>query len=485
MGGSKAFPDPKVQAAELKKRLLRNKGQGNSTSTNTSTTARISPATDTSPKSHPAPQSQPQPQFRAESAEIDALIKAHSNPDQPNRNTSSADHEPSDTTSEMLAQKGEFTADKPSTMLGRLGKYAITNGDTTQVTDELSGALVNKNTTAVINQLEDDDANDLHEWLNLTGFYDRQARKKKLERSRKLAQFEAEERRIRIESARVKADQERLELERRKLMDEDGDEALPTPPLAQTPQATSKTCTRATDLQQQSEEGPATKLPDEQASLPAVPADAPQKGENGKKDGTKDEAAARDKHVDMMDRNTDTRAPRPSSRAGHNDMGMHHGRDLSRRSASPSFGCDGLGYDNNEEGYERNYGHNSYRDNTSGEHRGGSNHRGTDWYRMPSPHHGAMAYPKHVDLGGRGETRFFIVKSFTHDNVKQCMEDGTWATHRQHEKLFSDAFLHCKNVILVFSVNQSRAFQGYVSIVHVSVRYCSDRPLILTYGRPE
>jgi hypothetical protein len=37
-----------------------------------------------------------------------------------------------------------------------------------------------------------------------------------------------------------------------------------------------------------------------------------------------------------------------------------------------------------------------------------------------------------------------------------------WTTQKENGKTFNTAFLTCKNVVFVFSVNHSRAFQGYV-----------------------
>ncbi|KAK3692303.1 YT521-B-like domain-containing protein [Podospora appendiculata] len=65
------------------------------------------------------------------------------------------------------------------------------------------------------------------------------------------------------------------------------------------------------------------------------------------------------------------------------------------------------------------------------------------------------------DLGGKGDTRFFIVKSFNEDNVLKCMEDGVWATQTKNGQLLTTAFANCQNVILFFSINKSRAFQGF------------------------
>lgn len=57
-----------------------------------------------------------------------------------------------------------------------------------------------------------------------------------------------------------------------------------------------------------------------------------------------------------------------------------------------------------------------------------------------------------------------MIKSWNHDNVEISQRDGTWATQLQNEELFTDAFNKCRNVVLVFSVNKSMAFQGYVCL---------------------
>ncbi|KAL1839454.1 hypothetical protein VTJ49DRAFT_1492 [Mycothermus thermophilus] len=97
-------------------------------------------------------------------------------------------------------------------------------------------------------------------------------------------------------------------------------------------------------------------------------------------------------------------------------------------------------------------------------HHAGDNRRGGFSYRGGDRYHEAdrrLSYPIPVDLGRKGDTRFFIVKSFNDENVRRCMEDGLWTTQVQNEKMLSDAFAQCKNVILFFSVNKSKAFQGY------------------------
>lgn len=58
--------------------------------------------------------------------------------------------------------------------------------------------------------------------------------------------------------------------------------------------------------------------------------------------------------------------------------------------------------------------------------------------------------------------RYFIIKSWNHENVQVSQRDGTWATQSHNVETFVEAFKTCRNVILVFSVNKSMAFQGYV-----------------------
>ncbi|KAH0563255.1 hypothetical protein GP486_002179 [Trichoglossum hirsutum] len=63
--------------------------------------------------------------------------------------------------------------------------------------------------------------------------------------------------------------------------------------------------------------------------------------------------------------------------------------------------------------------------------------------------------------GRKGDTRYFMVKSFNSENVTQAQEEDVWATQEKNAELFSEAFRNTRNVILIFSVNKSAAFQGY------------------------
>ncbi|KAL9045804.1 MAG: hypothetical protein Q9214_001218 [Letrouitia sp. 1 TL-2023] len=60
-----------------------------------------------------------------------------------------------------------------------------------------------------------------------------------------------------------------------------------------------------------------------------------------------------------------------------------------------------------------------------------------------------------------GGCRYFVIKSFTAQNVVAAQRDCIWATQPKNLEIFTEAFNGCRHVILIFSVNNSRAFQGY------------------------
>ncbi|PTB67200.1 YTH-domain-containing protein [Trichoderma citrinoviride] len=59
------------------------------------------------------------------------------------------------------------------------------------------------------------------------------------------------------------------------------------------------------------------------------------------------------------------------------------------------------------------------------------------------------------------ESRYFLVKSFNVSNVELSQRDGLWITKAKNGSLFASAFKTHKNVYLIFSINKSKAFQGY------------------------
>lgn len=60
----------------------------------------------------------------------------------------------------------------------------------------------------------------------------------------------------------------------------------------------------------------------------------------------------------------------------------------------------------------------------------------------------------------QGYSRYFIVKSSNRENLELSVARGLWATHRNNEAKLNEAFDLCDNVILIFSVNETRHFQG-------------------------
>jgi hypothetical protein len=61
----------------------------------------------------------------------------------------------------------------------------------------------------------------------------------------------------------------------------------------------------------------------------------------------------------------------------------------------------------------------------------------------------------------RGRTRFFIVKSFNFESIQISVEHQIWSTSAGPTKKLTNAYKNCDHVILIFSVNESRSFQGF------------------------
>ncbi|KAK4742766.1 hypothetical protein SAY87_000767 [Trapa incisa] len=60
----------------------------------------------------------------------------------------------------------------------------------------------------------------------------------------------------------------------------------------------------------------------------------------------------------------------------------------------------------------------------------------------------------------QGVSRYFIVKSCNRENLEVSVQQGVWATQRSNEAKLNEAFDSTENVILIFSVNRTRHFQG-------------------------
>ncbi|KAL0305431.1 UNVERIFIED_CONTAM: cleavage and polyadenylation specificity factor 30 [Sesamum radiatum] len=60
----------------------------------------------------------------------------------------------------------------------------------------------------------------------------------------------------------------------------------------------------------------------------------------------------------------------------------------------------------------------------------------------------------------QGTSRYFVVKSCNKENLELSVQQGVWATQRSNEAKLNEAFESVDNVILIFSVNKTRHFQG-------------------------
>ncbi|WOL12229.1 zinc finger CCCH domain-containing protein 45 [Canna indica] len=60
----------------------------------------------------------------------------------------------------------------------------------------------------------------------------------------------------------------------------------------------------------------------------------------------------------------------------------------------------------------------------------------------------------------QGPSRYFIVKSCNRENLEISVQQGVWATQRSNEAKLNEAFESTENVILIFSINKTRHFQG-------------------------
>ena len=61
----------------------------------------------------------------------------------------------------------------------------------------------------------------------------------------------------------------------------------------------------------------------------------------------------------------------------------------------------------------------------------------------------------------KGRTRFFIVKSFDHESIQLSIDQGVWSTSAGPTKKLTNAYRNADHVILIFSVNESRSYQGF------------------------
>ncbi|KAF7810238.1 YTH domain-containing protein 1 isoform X1 [Senna tora] len=79
-----------------------------------------------------------------------------------------------------------------------------------------------------------------------------------------------------------------------------------------------------------------------------------------------------------------------------------------------------------------------------------------------SHHHGV---PTGIGMEKLYNTKYFIIKSLNHQNIRMSVEKGVWATQIMNEPILEEAFHNSIKVILIFSVNMSGYFQGYAQMM--------------------
>ncbi|XP_030386068.1 YTH domain-containing protein 1 [Scaptodrosophila lebanonensis] len=68
------------------------------------------------------------------------------------------------------------------------------------------------------------------------------------------------------------------------------------------------------------------------------------------------------------------------------------------------------------------------------------------------------------------DTRFFLIKSNNHENVQLAKNKSAWATLPQNDANLNQAFKEARNVLLIFSVNESGRFAGFARMAAASRR---------------
>ncbi|KAK3384406.1 YT521-B-like domain-containing protein [Lasiosphaeria ovina] len=364
---------------------------------------------------------------------------------------------------------------------------------------------------------------DLGDWLVLTDYYDVESRTRKLERHRKVKALAAEKLRIEKEEQEL-MQEEMLEMGIRRptaghrintmpgAVQGHNSPNIPTPvtaePVVTEPVATERT---GAHFQEQAPAKPANTLNQKSQIIPAKRYyDEPGVNAHKEKQARMEEAPTRPKEVndgfgggDQRERDLrqDPRHEfrhenrneprkeyrneprnelryeprsakfdrRPSPFRGHSPRRYNHPPPYRSRSRSRSRSPSNRPREYSPPRFSRPSGlrgrpdhgefHDSYPKYDS--------YRGDGGQYPPSPRElrqrdsGQISPPSHIALGQKGDARYFIVKSFNEDNVLKCMDDGVWATQVQNGQVLTSAFANCRNVILFFSINKSKAFQGY------------------------
>ncbi|KAJ4293829.1 hypothetical protein N0V88_005342 [Collariella sp. IMI 366227] len=283
---------------------------------------------------------------------------------------------------------------------------------------------------------------DVNDWLEMTDYYNAELRARKLDRFRRVKALAAEKLRIEEEERKLMEEEELdMDLQRSTVtrltnvvsnspaIGESSGLLTPATPMP-VPVPEAKVVVVANPPSKRAHDEEVTTDRKEKAPRLEGPSSRAKDADNRPRGSDR-----RDSHHDRTDR----RPHSPSSRHDYCRTPPTRPRDFSpHRRVSTQSRRD---YDDYED-RPRQYG------------RYKSDSMLSESPRRKDPGHHASPYPASVDLGRRGDTRFFIVKSYNEAN-------GVWTTQVHNGEKLAAAFAECKNVILFFSVNQSKAFQGY------------------------
>ncbi|KAK5653364.1 hypothetical protein OQA88_9056 [Cercophora sp. LCS_1] len=345
----------------------------------------------------------------------------------------------------------------------------------------------NRPTTESLSRLMEDDT-DLRDWLNITGYFDIPFRKEKLAVHRQKLELEEKKARIEAEENKLREKEREMDLRRSAIGTKAGvgvgvgagtaTVTTPTTPNSATPAV--RTVAEA--------------VPESQERQTILTRDIRGEDRSDMESGARlaDDRAYRDRAEHPVSR--------PTSHQDHRYQN-HHSHRSSSRNTSPSRHSTQFTPSRRhrqsppprprEYSPHRTHRHSRYDDRDHGRY----THREDFLYGQPAGHE----RPIEIDMGKKGgqflfflptrlspsvdqltysnmsaqyyfvvnrvnrklDTRFFIVKSFNEQNVFDCMRNGIWATQVHNVRTFTQAFDTCRNVILIFSINQSKAFQGF------------------------
>ncbi|KAI9741335.1 MAG: hypothetical protein M1834_003052 [Cirrosporium novae-zelandiae] len=386
----------------------------------------------------------------------------------------------------------------------KISQYPNEYLDLTKIEKDGPHKTLSNKSKEIFNELGQTDLDDVREWLEITGFHNCAYRKRTIERQRKLADLQRQKEELERE------EQEEEELFRRgRARSVFHPDTMASPALLRSVEGSGKPIGYQTITKVSPDSGDATLM----------------QGQKRRHDGTEDpmqigkvaRTSASDNHgpaattdadaennissalvrtkpkaplanVDLQPRNMRGMPPPPfrqrsrSSSPPHHTYGSQppnsinrvprhyqgqresftHKRGGSRDSSPNSNGRDRYSYSKFRYG-DRDSSH--YRPDHDPSRNISIRGRGKNDRNYDEPRDypvGADSKLESESLNLRaGDSRYFMVKSFNFENVEISQRENTWCTQEHNLKTFLEAFEKSRNVILVFSVNQSRAFQGY------------------------